>query len=335
MPLDYVLRRLAVFFIIIWAAATVNFILPKFTGMDPVRQKLLQEATRGGYVQQGMQQMEQIYRQKFGLDKPLWQQYLTYLNDLAHLDLNYSIAMYPRKTIEVIGDGIAWTISLLTMTTVLAFLLGSLAGGVMAWPRSPKWLGYLFAPFLTLSAVPYYLLGLTLMYFLGFQARWLPMFGGFSPGTIVQFSLPAILDIAAHTVLPALSLILSAIGFWALGMRSMMVTVQGEDYMILAEAKGLKDRTLLYRYAVRNAILPQITSLAIALGHVVSGAVLVEVVFAYPGIGNILYRSIRDSDFFVINGVIILIIVAIAVTTLLLDLSLPLLDPRITYKGAK
>jgi len=334
MPLDYVLRRFAVFVVVVWAAATLNFLLPKTTGVDPVSQKLMQEATRGGYIQQGMTQMMQVYREKFGLDKPLWQQYLTYMNDLIHLDFNYSISQYPKKVIEIIRDSIWWTIGLLLSTTILEFLLGSLAGALMAWPKSPKWLGYIFTPFLTLSAVPYYLLGLVLVYIFGFQLRWLPMFGGYTPGTFIGLDPRSLLDIASHALLPALSLILSAIGFWALGMRSMMVTVQGEDYMILAEAKGLKDNTLLYKYALRNAILPQVTSLAIALGYVVSGAVLVEVVFAYPGIGNLLYLAIRNMDYFVIQGIVMLIIFAIATTTLILDLALPLLDPRITYKGA-
>ena len=137
-----------------------------------------------------------------------------------------------------------------------------------------------------------------------------------------------------HSTLPALSIILASIGFWALGMRAMMVTTQGEDYMTFAEAKGLKDRTLFCRYAIRNALLPQTTALALTLGHIVSGAVLVEVVFAYPGIGTVLYHAIREFDYFLIQGIIFLIIVSIALATLILDLIYPLLDPRITYRRA-
>ena len=187
---------------------------------------------------------------------------------------------------------------------------------------------------LTLSAIPYYLLGLVLLYFFAFQTQWLPIFGGYSPGVIPKLTLPFVLDIVRHSILPALSIVLAAIGFWALGMRAMMVTVQGEDSMLFAEAKGLKDRTLFLRYALRNALLPQATSLALALGQILSGAVLVEVVFAYPGIGSVLYHAIRDFDYFLIQGIVFTIIVSIGLATLILDIIYPLVDPRITYAKA-
>lgn len=140
------------------------------------------------------------------------------------------------------------------------------------------------------------------------------------------------MDVAYHAVLPALSIILAQIGGWALGMRAMMVTTRGEDYMIFAEAKGVSDRTLFMRYALRNAILPQVTGLALVLGYLISGAVLVEVVFQYPGIGTLLWRAIRESDYFLVQGIVFFSIVTIAVATLILDLTYPLLDPRISYE---
>ena len=331
MPVDYVLRRLLVFLIIVWAAATVNFFLPKFSDQDPIKEKISQQALRGGYVQAGMEEMMKVYQQKFGLDRPLWEQYLTYMNDLAHFDLNYSISFYPKTVLEIIRESIPWTLGLLTLTTFLSFASGTFAGALMAWPKAPRWTRYAFSPFLALSAVPYYLLGLILVYFLAFQAKWLPLFGAYTPGMQPAFTWPFIGDVLSHAVLPALSIVLSATGFWALGMRSMMVTVQGEDYMILAEAKGLKDGTRFTRYAMRNAMLPQVTSLALSIAYIVSGAVLVEVVFNYPGIGGTLYQAIRNMDVFVIEGVVFLVILGIAVTTLCVDLALPLLDPRITY----
>lgn len=334
MPLDYLLRRLGVFLIIIWAAATINFLLPRMSGVDPIRQKMMQEAMRGGYVQAGMNQMMEEYSRKFGTDKSLPEQYVRYLQDLSRLDFNYSISYYPKKVIDIIMEGLPWTIALLSCTTLIGFGVGSVFGALLAWPKSPKWLSYLASPLLTLSSVPYYLLGLILIYIFAFVIKWFPLFGGYSPGTIPSFSLPFVADVAWHAALPAASIVLSAVGFWALGMRSMMVTVQGEDYMILAEAKGLQDRTLLWRYAVRNAVLPQATALAIAIGHIVSGAVLVEVVFGFPGIGGILYQAIRNMDHFVIQGIIIMIVFAIATTTLILDLTLPLLDPRISQRRA-
>jgi peptide/nickel transport system permease protein len=140
------------------------------------------------------------------------------------------------------------------------------------------------------------------------------------------------LDVAYHAILPALSIVLAQIGGWALGMRAMMVTTRGEDYMIFAEAKGVSDRTLFMRYALRNAILPQVTGLALVLGYLISGAVLVEVVFQYPGIGTLLWRAIRETDYFLVQGIVFFSIVTIAVATLILDLTYPLLDPRISYE---
>jgi peptide/nickel transport system permease protein len=203
----------------------------------------------------------------------------------------------------------------------------------MAWPRAPRALGYLVAPLLTLSSVPYYLLGLVLVFLFSIEQRWFPLSGGYTTGTIPSFTPAFVLDVVHHSLLPALSIVAAAVGFWALGMRGMMVTTEGEDYMLMAEAKGLPDRLIFFRYAVRNAILPQFTSLAIALGTVVSGSVLVEVVFGLPGIGTLLYKSITGSDYFVIYGIVFIIIFAIALATLIIDLVYPLLDPRIRYRS--
>ena len=334
MRLDYVLRRIGVFFIIVWAAATINFFGPRLTGKDPIRQQLLQQAQTGGYVQQGLQEMVKEYEKEFGLDKPLWVQYVSYLKDVSHLNFGYSLSNYPKRVTELMAVALPWTIGLLGTTTLLALVIGSLLGALLAWPRAPRFLQYLLPPLLTLSAIPYYLLGLVLLYFFAFQTQWLPIFGGYSAGAIPHLSLSFALDILRHSLLPALSIILAALGFWALGMRAMMVTVQGEDAMLFAEAKGLKDRTLFFRYALRTALLPQATSLALALGQILSGAVLVEVVFAYPGIGSVLYHAISSFDYFLVQGIVFTIIVSIALATLILDLIYPLVDPRISYRRA-
>ena len=338
MTAGYVLRRFGLFLLIVWLAASLNFLLnfaiPQLQGRNPVREKLIQEAMRGGYLQQGMEQMVDIYEEKFGLDKPLIVQYKNYLFSVARLDLGYSISNYPKRVVELLADGIPWTLGLLTMATLLAFTIGTILGALLGWPRSPQFLKVLMPPLLTLSAVPYYLLGLVLLYFFAFRAKWFPIFGGYTPGSVPEFSLSFIVDAARHSVLPALSIILSGVGFWALGMRGMMVTVQGEDYITFAEAKGLKSSRIFFRYAVRNAILPQVTSLALSLGHVLSGSVLVEIVFGYPGIGTILYHAIREFDYFLIQGIIFTVIVSLGIAMFILDLIYPFLDPRITYRRA-
>ncbi len=327
----YLLRRLALFFLTVWFAATINFFIPRISGQNPVEQRLMQRAISGGTVQSGMQAMIEEYNRKFGLDRPLLAQYITYLQDVSRGNFNYSIADYPRTVSSVIADALPWTIGLLGMATIIMFLLGSLIGGLMAWPNLPRFAQFLLTPFIALSAVPYYLLGLILLYFFAFKNQWLPLFGGYSPMSVPEWSWSFALDISKHAFLPAISIVLAGIGGWALSMRGMMLTVLGEDYMVLAEAKGLKQKTLFLHYALRNAILPQITSLVLSLGFIISGSVLVEVIFNYPGIGSVLYHAIRGFDYFLIQGIVFTVVVAIAFGALVLDLILPLLDPRIGY----
>ncbi|MBV9359657.1 MAG: ABC transporter permease [Chloroflexi bacterium] len=334
MRIDFVLKRFVLFLVLIWVAATLNFIGPRLTGKDPIKTRLLKQAAVGGYVQQGMDEMAKEYDRKFGLDQPLWNQYLTYLADMSRLNFGPSIANYPRSVDEIMAEALPWTIVLLGTTTLIAFALGSFLGAILAWPRSPRFFKYLLPPLLTLSAIPYYLLGLVLLYLLAFRLGVFPAFGGYTPGMVPQWSFGFVADAAGHAILPALSIILAAIGFWALGMRAMMVTMEGEDSMVFGEAKGLKDRTLFMRYGIRNAILPQATALALALGETLSGAVLVEVVFGYPGIGTVLFTAIKDFDYYLIQGIVFIIVVSIGFATLVIDLIYPLLDPRIHYRKA-
>jgi peptide/nickel transport system permease protein len=331
MHLRYIARRFGVFLLILWIAASLNFFLPKLSGQDPVRTKLLQAAQLGGYVQSGIEDMAKEYNQRFGLDKPLWRQYITFLGDTARLDFNYSIANYPRTVRDLIGEAIPWTLGLLATTTLLSFGIGTFLGALLAWPGAPRWMRYVMPPLWALHAIPFFLLGLILMYLLAFQWQLLPIFGGYSPGAKPALTASFIGDVFIHALLPALSIILVSIGGWALGMRGMMVTTMGEDYVTFAEAKGLRASTIFLRYCVRNAILPQTTALALALGQILSGAVLVEVIFGYPGIGALLFQAIRENDFFLIQGIVFTVIVALGLATFILDVFYPLLDPRISY----
>jgi peptide/nickel transport system permease protein len=334
MQAAYVARRFGVFLLIVWLAASLNFFLPRLSGQDPVRTKLLQQAALGGYVQAGIDEMTREYERRFGLDKPLWRQYLTYLEGVSQLDFNYSIANYPRTVRDLIADALPWTIGLLGTTTLLSFGIGTLLGALLAWPRAPRWMLWLMPPLWALHAIPFFLLGLILTYLLAFQVPLLPIFGGYSAGVTPALSWSFAWDVFQHTLLPALSIILVSTGGWALGMRGMMVTTMGEDYVVFAEAKGLRAPTVFMRYCARNAILPQVTALALALGQVLSGAVLVEVIFGYPGIGTLLYQAIRENDHFVIQGIVFMVIVVLGFTTFVLDVIYPLLDPRISYRRA-
>ena len=333
MRLQYIARRLTLLLLVVWVAATLNFFLPRLGGRDPIRQKLVQQAAAGGYIHTGIEEMVQEYNRKFGLDKPLWQQYLTYLSDVFRLDLGYSIANYPRRVSDVLAESLPWTIGLLVTTTVLAFAVGTILGALLGWPNSPRFVQYLFPPLLTLSAVPYFLLGLLLLYIFAFRLKLLPLFGGYTPGTFPDLSLSFALDVLRHSVLPAASILLSSLGFWALGMPATTVSVEGEDFITFGEACGLRGPTLFFHYVIRNALLPQTTSLALALGQVLSGALLVEVVFSYPGIGTVLYHSIRQFDYFMIQGIVFTVVLGFTFATSVLDLIYPVINPRITYQS--
>lgn len=313
----------------IWGAATLNFLIPRLAPGDPVQSRLVQMAQTGGYLQSGIKEMVKAYDKQFGLDQPLWLQYLHYLANTFTFNFGYSLANYPAKALNVILIALPWTIGLLLVATLLAFLLGTLAGALLAWRKSPRWLGLLFAPMLTLSAVPYYLLGLILVYVLAEVIHAFPLNGAYTTGSSPALTPSFVWDVLYHSILPGASIVLASLGGWALTMRGMMVTTEGEDFMLFAESRGLKDRVIFVWYAMRNAILPQFTSLALSLGYIASGALLVEIIFSYPGVGFLLYRSVQESDYFVIYGIVFMLVLAISAATLVLDLTYPFLDPRI------
>ncbi len=332
MTVGYLVKRLGVFALVLWVAATVNFAIPRLSPANPVREKLLQTLSGGGAQVVGIDEVVKSYEARFGLDQPLWLQYVRYLSDLARLDFGISITRFPTPVSEMIAVALPWTILLIATSTLIAFVLGTLLGALLAWSKSPRLVQWLGPPLLTLSAIPYYLLGLILVFLFAFTLHLLPLGGGYEFGTVPGWNATFIADAFRHSILPAFSIVLSAMGSWALSMRGMMITVQGEDYIAMAEAKGLKERRIFLRYGLRNALLPQTTALALSLGYVVSGSVLVEVVFGYPGVGNLLYQAIRTFDYFIIYGAVFMVIVAIGLATLILDLTYPLLDPRITYR---
>lgn len=329
---NFIVRRFFLLIVIVWSAATLNFFIPKLTPRNPLREKLLQEATRSGYIPPGFDEMVAAYEERFGLNAPLWQQYVRYMSDMLRGDLGVSIANFPKTVVQLVGEALPWTIGLLLTTTLIAFLVGTFLGALMSWPKAPDALRYLVPGVLVFGAIPAYVIALTLIYFVAFQWKLLPIGGGYGIGTVPNMSIDFALEVLKHSLLPALALVLSGLGGWTIGMRGMMVTVQGEDYMTFGEAKGLRNWRLFYKYGVRNAMLPQVTGLALALSYIVSGSVLVELVFGYPGIGTLLARSINQLDYFVIYGIVFVIVVAIGITLFVMDMIYPLLDPRIQYE---
>lgn len=335
MTVDYVLKRAGMFVLIIFVAGTLNFAIPRLRPTNPVEERmnqLLQQA--GGVHIANVEQMIASYEDRFGLNNPLWLQYANYWIALSRLDFGQSIAYFPADVTKEVRRSLPWTLGLVGVTTVMAAVIGSFFGAWLGWTRTPLAVSFVVPVLLILTAIPFYLLGLLMLWV--FTVFWpvLPGGGGYDPLMTPEFSLSHIINIIEHATLPAVVIILSSIGAWGLGMRGMMVTTAGEDFIKLAEFKGLRERRIFLRYAVRNALLPQVTGLAINLGFVVSGYVLVEVLFAYPGIGNLLYTAITTNDYFLIQGVLMYVIFAIGLMLFIVDMIYPLIDPRIRYRSA-
>lgn len=327
--LRYVGRRVIQLLIVIGVAGTVNFMVPRMIPGDPVAAALAKMQANGGQVAFDAAKLVAEYNAKFGLDQPLWNQYLNYWSDLSRLDLGVSIINFGQPVIDKIQSAIPWSVGLLVVSTLIAFVVGTLLGALLVWPKAPRIVGVAASPLLILSTVPYYLLAIVLIYLFAIAVRIFPAANGFSPTTILAFNMQSILDIAHHAILPSLSIVLGAVGFWALGMRSLMVSVLGEDYITYAESKGLSRSRIFVRYGLRNAMLPQVTALALALATVVSGAILVEAIFNYPGLGGLLFAAVVNKDIYVINGIVMVLIITLAVTVFIIDLTYPLIDPRI------
>lgn len=333
MKIGYLIRRFLFLIFVVWTAITVLFFIPRLSRVNPIRERFAEIQRSTGYAPRDLENIIKAFETKFGLDKPLIEQYIDYMGSVLRGDLGVSLMRYPRTVVELIGQALPWTVILLTVTTLLTFLIGTGIGALAGWPRSPSWVKGMVTPLMVLAAVPGYLLGLLLIYFIAFRARLLPMAGAYTTSRFMgpELSIEFLLDTGRHAILPALSLILTSVGFWALGMRGMGVTVQGEDYVNFAEHKGLKQGRIFYWYYVRNAILPQVTALALAFGSIVSAGILVENLYGFPGIGSLLNAAIQANDFFVIYGIGLITIIAVAVSMMLVDLAYPLLDPRIRY----
>ena len=333
MSAGYVFRRIAVFLVIVWVAASLNFVILRLAPGDPVAGMLARMTQQGGSVA-GSDEVIRSYRQTFGLDEPIAIQYVKFVTSFVRFDFGVSLSTYPTRVNAIIGAALPWTVGLLAISTLLAFGLGTILGALLAWRGTPAILRRTLPVLMIAAAVPYYLLAILLLAIFAFGLHLFPAAGTAAIGAREATGLARAVEVIRSSFLPALSLVLGGLGGWMLGMRGLMVGVLGSDYLLLAEAKGLSSRRILFRYAIRNAILPQITVLALALGSIVSGAVLVEVIFSYPGLGSTLYRAIQNADYPLIQGITFVLVVAVGVAILILDLVYPLLDPRIRYDQA-
>jgi peptide/nickel transport system permease protein len=330
MSINRVIQRLLFLVLVIWAASTITFFVPRLSPKNPVRERFNQLAMSGGFNPVDLEVIIASYNTKFGLDKPLLEQYWDYISSVARLDLGVSANKYPRTVMQLILDSLPWSIALLFVCTIMSFIIGNLLGAVAAWPRSPNWLRMIATPFVMLMGVPPVIMGVLLLFFVAFRLKFLPLGNAYSTGMIPDWSSPAFLfDVFKHQILPGLALILGTVGGWVLSMRGMGVTIQGEDYVLFAEHKGLSGFVIFKDYYLRNALLPQVTGLALALSTMVVSAIVVESQFGLPGLGRVLQQAIQSNDFLVIYGVVLFITIAVASLMVLVELFYPLLDPRI------
>ncbi|THV23614.1 ABC transporter permease [Glycomyces paridis] len=324
--MNYFVRKLSFYAVALWAALTLNFAIPRMLPGNPVDILLAKLQQRGGTV---TPETREAYALLLGGDSsdPLWVQYWDYLKNLARGDLGVSVSYYPTKVSDVILTSLPWTVVLVGIATIIAAVLGVALGAFVGW-KPGTWLDTLVPSTTLLAAVPYFWLALILTYLLARVLGWFPMQGGYdvvlTPGWNWEFISSAI----TYGFLPALTIVLASIAGWLLGMRNMMVSTLSEDYILTAEAKGLTPMKILRSYASRNAVLPSVAGFAISLGFVVSGSVITEQVFSYPGIGGRLLGAVTNNDYALMQGVFLFITLAVLGANLVVDLLYGLIDPR-------
>ena len=328
--LRLIAKRVLFLLLVVWSAATIVFFVPRMSTTNPIRERFAELARTGGFSPADLEKIIESYSKQFGLEKPLLEQYWDYLGQIVRFDFGVSLNRYPATVIELIMQAIPWTLALLLVTTILSFIIGNLLGALAAWPRAPSWVRAVATPFILLTGVPPVIMGVLLLFFIGFRLKLLPLGGAYSIGIVPNWNdFGFWLDLLKHQLLPGLALVLGSVGGWVLSMRGMGITIQGEDYVTFAEHKGLTAGRIFRDYYLRNTLLPQATGLALALGTVVTNAIILEGIFGLPGIGTALNNAIRANDFPVIYGIVLFITTAVATIMVLMEFIYPLLDPRI------
>ena len=319
----FLLRRIAFYLFTAWAAITLNFFIPRLIPGDPVQSMI--SRYQGRISTDAIQSLRVL----FGLDKnqSTWEQYLDYWNQLFHGDLGLSFTFFPAPVSEVIGDSLPWTVGLVGITTIISFLLGTGLGVVAGWRRG-SWVDGLLPATTFLSSVPYFWLGLIAIALLAGPGSFFPSSGGYEPGLVPAFDQYFIPSAIQHSLLPALTILISSVSGWILSMRNMMVTVASDDYIMVAHAKGLSERRVAIGYAARNALLPNVAGFALSLGFIVGGTLLVEIVFSYPGLGYQLFQAVGAKDYPLMQGIFLIITISVLVANLLADVAYLVLDPR-------
>ena len=327
----YVLRKLGFYTIALWAALTVNFVIPRLMPGDPVDLLIAKLGQHGPVSPETRRSIEALLGT--GGDKPILSQYADYLGNLATGDLGVSVTYFPATVSSIIGQTLPWTIGLIGLATVISFAVGIGLGTLAGWKRGSRF-DHLIPVTTMFQSVPYFWLALVLLFLLGSVVSVFPLNGGYDVYTVSPgFTLGFITSVLYYGTLPALTIILSSIGGWMLGMRNMMVSTMSEDYMLTAEAKGLRTGRMMRTYAARNAILPSVSGFAISLGFVVAGSIVTEAVFSYPGIGSALLQAVGSNDYALMQGIFLVITLSVLGANLLMDLLYSVIDPRTRARG--
>ncbi|HEY0734087.1 MAG TPA: ABC transporter permease [Herpetosiphonaceae bacterium] len=320
----FILRRLGFYLLAAWASLTINFFLPRLIPGDPA--STIIAGSRG---QMRPEQIQQL-REALGLsDAPVIQQYFTYLSHVMRGDFGISFSSFPSPVTTVIGTGLVWTVLLGGAALIISFLLGNLIGVVASWRRGGL-LDTTLPPLLVLiGAFPPFFLALMALFFLGLRMGWFPLRHAYSDAIAPGWNFTFVGSVVRHLLLPAITIVLVSIGGWVLGMRNTMIGVLAEDYITMAEAKGLSQREVMFKYAARNALLPSVTAFGMALGFVLSGQILIETIFSYPGLGYLLVKSVTSLDYPLMQGLFLMITFAVLAANFIVDVVYTRLDPRV------
>jgi len=327
--LIYIVRRLAQFVLVVFIGINLAYVITHATPIDPVEQSISVVTSYGNTAPGAIEQMRTSLRELYGLGGSPAEQYLVFWKRILRMDFGPSMSAFPTPVSTLIGRALPWTAGLLVVSTIVTWVLGNLLGGLAGYYQKSRGLKLLGVIAMGLHPIPYYILALLLLIVFGFLWPVLPIAGGSAMNLPQTWTWDFVSSVLMHAILPALSLILIGIGSWFLGMRSLVSNVVTEDYVIYAELGGVDRHRILTSYVMRNALVPQVTGLAISLGGIFNGAVITEKVFGYPGIGSLLVDAVYAGDYGLVLGVTTISIVGVSICVLAIDLLYPLLDPRV------
>jgi len=329
---QYLIPRLIQYVLVIWLGITVVFLIPRITPNDPVMSMIGMMRARGSTLEPGA--MDGIIRdltEMYGLEGSWLDQYWAFWGRLFRGDFGVSFFQFPTSVNQLIATALPWTLGLLLTTLLISWISGNIIGGLAGYYSRKGWSRTLDVFAMVIRPLPYYIFAFTLLLLFAWVVRWFPITGGASMGAIPTFTWAYIKDVLWHAALPALSLTILG---WAVNFQIMKLIVQNvnaESFVQYAKMGGVTEDRIVGKYVIRNAMLPQITGLALSLGQIFSGALITEIVFGYPGLGMLLYNSIVRADYNMIMGITLLSIVGISTAILIVDLTYPLFDPRVRY----